>query len=153
MKKNSSFQLKSGNNLGASATKLMKQSPVRKDAQNMPQNQFANVDQSKGKPNLKDRISLDVREAQNKLESDIKGFFGNIRKGFKTAADKRRKASEKRQSKIDQTKMNIENTKKLLTHKKEKVEKGIKKFLSTKPTAGKGGTKGMQEKAKKFKFF
>ena len=32
-------------------------------------------------------------------------------------------------------------------------EDEVKKVISTKPTAGKGGTKGMQEKAKKFKFF
>ena len=139
MKKNSSFQLKSGNNLGASATKLMKQSPARKDSQNMPQNQFANVDQSKGKPNLKDKLDLGVKNVQNQLESRIKGFFGNLKKGFKAASEKRKTAS-------DQRSMDIKNIGKVVKHELTKP-KG-----TAKPTAGKGGTKGMRERAKKFKF-
>jgi len=140
MKKDSSFKLKSGNDLGTSATKLMKQSPARKDSQNMPQNQFANVDQSKGKPNLKDKIDLGVKNVQGQVESRIKGFFGNLKKGFKTA-------SEKRKASADQRSMDIKNVKKVVKHELTKP-KG-----TAKPTSGKGGTKGMQEKAKKFKFF
>jgi hypothetical protein len=140
MKKNSSFQLKSGNSLGASAAKLMKQSPARKDSQSMQTtNQFANVDQSKGKPNLKDKLDLGVKNVQNQLESRIKGFFGNLTKGFKTASEKRKTAS-------DQRSMDVQNVKKVVKHELTKP-KG-----TAKPTAGKGGTKAIRERAKKFKF-
>ena len=38
-----------------------KQSPARKDSQNMQTNQFANVDQSKGKPSRADRLKAKLR--------------------------------------------------------------------------------------------
>jgi len=126
MKKNSSFQLKSGNNLGASATKLMKQSPARAE--------------EKPKPKLIQNIEKAVSSEQAKLEGKIKGFFGNLKKGFETAKKKRKAQS-------DQTTMNIKNIGKVVKHELTKPTG------TAKPTAGKGGTKGMQEKAKKFKFF
>ena len=73
MKKESSFKLKSGNDLGKSAAKLMKQSPARAEE----------------KPKLKQKIESAITSEQGKLEDKIKGFFGSLQKGFKTAKKKR----------------------------------------------------------------
>ena len=142
MKKESSFKLKSGNDLGRSATKLMKQSPARAEDKGIHEG----TKTPSKKPKLIQNIEKAVSSEQGKLEGKIRGFFGSLQKGFQTAAEKRATASAKRTKKIAEQKAS-------LTEKKKKFEDKVKEVISTKPTAGKGGTKSMQEKSKKFRFF
>ena len=113
----SSFKLRSGNDMGNSATKLMKEAP------------------------LKEKLN-----SKKQLEDKVRGFFGSLEKGFQTAAEKRAAASAKRTKKIAEQKAKF-------TEKKKKFEDEVKKVISNKPTAVKGGTKAVRERAKKFKFF
>ena len=69
--KQAPFKLKSGNDMGDSATKLMKEAP------------------------LKEKLT-----SKKQLEDKVKGFFGNIKKGFKTASEKRRASAEKRSEQL-----------------------------------------------------
>ena len=128
--KKAPFKLRSGNDLGKSATKLMKQSPARAEE----------------KPKLIKNVEKAVSSEQGRLENKIQGFFGSLQKGFQTAAEKRAAASAKRTKKIAEQKAKF-------TEKKKKFEDEVKKVISNKPTAVKGGTKAVRERAKKFKFF
>ena len=105
MKKESSFKLKSGNDLGKSAAKLMKQSPARAEE----------------KPKLKQKIESAITSEQGKLEDKIKGFFGSLQKGFKTAKKKRDIASTKRTEQIKKQKAK-------LTEKKKKIQSTTQKI-------------------------
>ena len=105
MKKESSFKLKSGNDLGKSAAKLMKQSPARAEE----------------KPKLIQKIESAITSEQGKLEDKIKGFFGSIQKGFKTAKKKRDAASTKRTEQIKKQKAR-------LTEKKKKIQSTTQKI-------------------------
>ena len=105
MKKESSFKLKSGNDLGKSAAKLMKQSPARAEE----------------KPKLKQKIESAITSEQGKLEDKIKGFFGSLQKGFKTAKKKRDIASTKRTEQIKKQKAK-------LTEKKKKMQSTTQKI-------------------------
>ena len=117
MKKDSSFKLRSGNDLGRSATKLMKQSPAR--AEDKGPNE--GVKTPSKKPKLIQNIEKAITSEQGKLESKIKGFFGGLQKGFKTAAEKRAAASEKRTKKIAEQKAR-------LTEKKKKIQSTTQKI-------------------------
>jgi|TARA_R100000482_G_scaffold117996_1_gene61834 hypothetical protein len=123
MKKDSSFKLKSGNDLGRSAAKLMKQSPAR--AEDKGPNEGVKTP-SHTPQSLKAKLEKAISSGQEKLESRIKGFFGNIQKGFKTAAEKRASASEKRTKKIAEQKAKF-------TAGKKKFEEKVKKVISKKP--------------------
>ena len=105
MKKESSFKLRSGNDLGKSAAKLMKQSPARAEE----------------KPKLKQKIESAITSEQGKLEDKIKGFFGSLQKGFKTAKKKRDIASTKRTEQIKKQKAK-------LTEKKKKIQSTTQKI-------------------------
>ena len=105
MKKESSFKLKSGNDLGKSAAKLIKQSPARAEE----------------KPKLKQKIESAITSEQGKLEDKIKGFFGSLQKGFKTAKKKRDIASTKRTEQIKKQKAK-------LTEKKKKIQSTTQKI-------------------------
>ena len=100
MKKNSSFQLRSGNSLGTSATKLMKQSPAKDIGPSPTEDPLTKNIKDTSELTGKQKLDLNVRKAQNKLESDIKGFFGNIRQGFKNAKKKNQAAAANRTNKI-----------------------------------------------------
>tara|TARA_R100000234_G_scaffold58379_1_gene35220 strand:+ start:613 stop:1005 length:393 start_codon:yes stop_codon:yes gene_type:complete len=105
MKKESSFKLKSGNDLGKSAAKLMKQSPARAEE----------------KPKLKQKIEDAITSEQTKLEGKIRGFFGNIQKGFQTAKKKRDAASTKRTEQIKKQKAKLTKTKKKIQSTTQKI--------------------------------
>tara|TARA_R100001510_G_C7596356_1_gene164335 strand:- start:34 stop:426 length:393 start_codon:yes stop_codon:yes gene_type:complete len=105
MKKESSFKLKSGNDLGKSAAKLMKQSPARAEE----------------KPKLKQKIEDAITSEQGKLEGKIRGFFGSLQKGFQTAKKKRDAASTKRTEQIKKQKAK-------LTEKKKKIQSTTQKI-------------------------
>ena len=116
MKKDSSFKLKSGNDLGRSAAKLMKQSPAR--AEDKGPNEGVKTP-SHTPQSLKAKLEKAISSGQEKLESRIKGFFGNIQKGFKTAAEKRTKKIAEQKAKF--------------TAGKKKFEEKVKKVISKKP--------------------
>ena len=118
MKKESSFKLRSGNDLGRSAAKLMKQSPAR--AEDKGPNEGVKTP-SHTPQSLKAKLDAAVSSGQAKLESRIKGFFGNIQKGFKTAAEKRAEASAKRTARIKAQKAK-------LTAGKQKIESTTQKI-------------------------
>ena len=82
----SSFKLRSGNDMGNSATKLMKEAP------------------------LKEKLT-----SKKQLEDKVKGFFGNIRKGFQTAAEKREASAKKRSEQLQKF---LDSRKKKLKPKK-----------------------------------
>tara|TARA_A100001201_G_C4082913_1_gene199545 strand:+ start:1319 stop:1795 length:477 start_codon:yes stop_codon:yes gene_type:complete len=158
MKKDSSFKLKSGNDLGRSATKLMKQSPARDIGPSPTEDPLTK--------NIKDTSELSTKQklelGKTKLENKVKGFFGNIQKGFKRAKKKRDEATAKRNTQVNRAiskvsddfssaKSQIEKGANIVTGKIESDIKDAFKGISIK--SGKGGTKGMREKSKKFRFF
>jgi len=58
----------------------MKQSPARKDSQNMQTNQFANVDQSKGKPSNKLKRKLRLQQMTARFKTS--GVVEDLAKGL-----------------------------------------------------------------------
>jgi hypothetical protein len=72
--------------MGNSATKLMKEAP------------------------LKEKLT-----SKKQLEDKVKGFFGNIRKGFQTAAEKREASAKKRSEQLQKF---LDSRKKKLKPKK-----------------------------------
>tara|TARA_A100001201_G_scaffold16146_1_gene19173 strand:- start:8 stop:439 length:432 start_codon:yes stop_codon:yes gene_type:complete len=118
MKKESSFKLKSGNDLGRSATKLMKQSPARAEDKGIHEGVIKNPSK---KPKLIQNIEKAITSEQGKLEGKIRGFFGSLQKGFKTAKKKRDIASSKRTEQIKKQKAK-------LTEKKQKLQSTTQKI-------------------------
>ena len=125
MKKESSFKLRSGNDLGKSATKLMSQSPTKKTDDNIPAltasstvrgEKFYKKHGAKGyqatyhraldplRGAIQDQSELSASQKfgikKTKLENKIKGFFGNIRQGFNKARRANKARAKERTKKL-----------------------------------------------------
>ncbi len=124
MKKESSFKLRSGNDIGRSVTKLMKEAPL-KDLTNLP----AGKDELTGKPSNLPAIASEANLTISQLEDKVKGFFGNIASKVNEAQDKNKKASKKRSDKISTMGKNIEKRKKEFESKAKKAGRNIKNKL------------------------
>ncbi len=135
MKKESGFKLKSGNDMGSSVTKLMKQAPLREDMKFSKK--IARVKNVGRKLTQRDGTYLFPEFAGHTIKNKIKDFFGyvvqpgvthahhkNLRSSYKrenqTAlmGDKITKAKNKFESKIKKAGKNI----------KSKIEKFRKKI-------------------------
>ena len=133
MKKESSFKLRSGNDLGKSAAKLMKQSPARAEEKPQTKTYMSETPPVKGPTtpkhtvkSLKEKLDKDVSTAQAKLESKIRGFFGNLQKGFQTSKKKRDIASTKR---TKQVREGFETASEKRSKASKKRTEQIKKFF------------------------
>jgi len=158
MKKGSSFKLKSGNDLGTSATKLMKQSPAKNIGPSPTEDPLTKNIKDTSELSMKRRLEL----GKANLENKVRGFFGNLQKGFSRAKKRREESKAKRNTQINKAISRVSGD---FNSAKSQIEKGANTvtnkvagdvrdaFSGISIKSGKGGTKGMREKSKKFRFF
>tara|TARA_R100000773_G_scaffold4526_1_gene5089 strand:+ start:976 stop:1386 length:411 start_codon:yes stop_codon:yes gene_type:complete len=126
MKKESGFKLKSGNDIGSSVTKLMKQAPLREDMKFSKK--IARVKNVGRK--IADGNYLFPEFAKHKLESKIKDFFGYVvQPGVTQAQHKNRMSSYKREDQTARIGNKITKAKNKFESKIKKAGKNIKSKL------------------------